>query len=521
MLYKKNKNRTCRLCFSSATLSLLLILRLTNEAVSSPLYLQSDNYKVQEPNQLLAINGVNSNQDSVASTSAISGYGEIQNLLLYEQSSLIITNDEREFVPEFNDIAAIGTGNLLATLGSSLAINPILQKYEIFYDTLLEKNSVVIDSSSGLGNKLLAIKKILTYTDGGNIPVSKSNEILSKSESLLKQEHLSVESHEDEILSQVKHLSKYAQDTEAANGLIEHQELPIKDLKTEIPKTNDDSLSEDSSVPKQSETLAQTAPEIPVSPSSSPVSPELQQLRQGFLIEEPKVALTQSTNYVVAPSASISTPIGFGASFGQLFGGVGFQSRTRFRDSADGGLAIGAGLGDPQKILGLDTTVSIWDLFGKDSFGRGGISFKIHRLLPESFSIAVGFENAATWGYSDAGSSIYGVISKFFLLKDTTEEPFSQLTVSLGLGGGRFRSENDIINGVDSVGVFGSVGVRVIEPLSVVAEWSGQDLNAGISLIPIQNIPLTVNLAGADLTGNAGDGARFVMSIGYNYFFPR
>ena len=239
------------------------------------------------------------------------------------------------------------------------------------------------------------------------------------------------------------------------------------------------------------------------------------------MIEEPKVALTQSTNYVVAPSASISTPIGFGASFGQLFGGLGFQSRTRFRDSADGGLAIGAGLGDPQKILGLDTTVSVWDLFGEESFGRGGISLKIHRLLPASFSVAVGFENAATWGYSDAGSSVYGVISKFFLLKETTEEPFSQLTLSLGLGGGRFRSESDIINGVDSVGVFGSLGVRVIEPLSVVAEWSGQDLNAGISLIPMRNVPLTINLAGADLTGNAGDGARFVMSIGYNYFFPR
>jgi hypothetical protein len=74
---------------------------------------------------------------------------------------------------------------------------------------------------------------------------------------------------------------------------------------------------------------------------------------------------------------------------------------------------------------------------------------------------------------------------------------------------------------IDSIGVFGSAGLRVVEPMSVIIEWSGQNLNAGISLIPFRNLPLTVNLSGADLTGSAGDGTRFIMSIGYNYFFAR
>ncbi|WOB67173.1 hypothetical protein PJW00_16415 [Microcystis aeruginosa LE3] len=255
-------------------------------------------------------------------------------------------------------------------------------------------------------------------------------------------------------------------------------------------------------------------------PVDTNVSPELQRLRQEFLIEEPKTLSAKLAEFVVAPSASISIPIGFGANFGQIFGGFAFQSRTRFTNQADGGLALGVGLGEPQKIVGLDVTMAILSLFG-DNAGRGSFSFKIHRSLPEGFAVALGFENAINWGGTDAGSSIYGVVSKFFQFTETTKEPFSQLTLSLGVGGGRFRSEGAIEDGVNSLGVFASAGLRIVEPVSAIVEWSGQDLNAGISLIPFQNIPLTVNLAGADLTGNAGNGARFVMSIGYNYFFPR
>ncbi|MFM8300708.1 MAG: hypothetical protein ACKN9A_20610 [Microcystis aeruginosa] len=255
-------------------------------------------------------------------------------------------------------------------------------------------------------------------------------------------------------------------------------------------------------------------------PVDTNVSPELQRLRQEFLIEEPQTLSAKLAEFVVTPGGSISTPSAFGATFGQIFGGFGFQSRTRFTNQADGGFALGGGLGDPQKIVGLDVTLAILSLFG-DNAGRGSFSFKIHRSLPEGFAVALGFENAINWGGTDGSSSIYGVVSKFFQLTETTKEPFSQLTLSLGVGGGRFRSEGAIEDGVNSLGVFASAGLRIVEPVSAIVEWSGQDLNAGISLIPFPKVPLTVNLAGADLTGNAGDGARFVMSIGYNYFFPR
>lgn len=297
----------------------------------------------------------------------------------------------------------------------------------------------------------------------------------------------------------------------------ENTTATLKEWKANLPATQASQLlpAGDNNSPEIEKWRSQTSP--PVDPN---ISPELQRLRQDFLIEEPKTLSVKLAEVVVAPGASISTPIGFGASFGQIFGGFGFQSRTRFTNEADGGFALGVGLGEPQKIVGLDVTMAILSLFG-DNAGRGSFSFKIHRSLPEGFAVALGFENAIRWGGTDAGSSIYGVVSKFFQFTETTKEPLSQLTLSLGVGGGRFRSEGAIEDGVNSVGVFASAGLRLVEPVSAIVEWSGQDLNAGISLIPFPKVPLTINLAGADLTGNAGDGARFVMSIGYNYFFPR
>ena len=66
--------------------------------------------------------------------------------------------------------------------------------------------------------------------------------------------------------------------------------------------------------------------------------------------------------------------------------------------------------------------MAILSLFG-DNAGRGSFSFKIHRSLPEGFAVALGFENAIRWGETDAGSSIYGVVSKFFQFTETTKEP--------------------------------------------------------------------------------------------------
>ena len=176
---------------------------------------------------------------------------------------------------------------------------------------------------------------------------------------------------------------------------------------------------------------------------------------------------------------------------------------------------MGFGLGDAKK-LGLTVSVTVLDL--KDEPGsRGGIGFKVHRQIAEGLYAAVGIENAVVWGFTDAGTSGYGVATKVFQLRDDPKSPFSSLTVSLGIGGGRFRSEDDINDGVNSVNVFGSVGLRVAKPVTAIADWTGQDLTLGASIVPLTNTPFFITPSVADITGNAGDGARFILGVGYSF----
>jgi hypothetical protein len=277
---------------------------------------------------------------------------------------------------------------------------------------------------------------------------------------------------------------------------------------------------ESAAAPSQHLTGQQPPPAQPGKPAAG-----AEDLRQQLLLPLPPVRQALPLETLPAPGSSALSPTAFGASFGQAFVGAAFQGRTRFTNSSDGTIAAGFGLGDARKSAGLQVSVTVLNLLnnregGDDSaFNRGSISLKLHRLISNDLAVAVGVENAIVWGFTDAGTSGYGVASKIVRLKQNPAEPFSTLTLSLGLGGGRFRSEDDFQNGVDSINVFGSAAVRVTESVSAIADWAGQDLTLGVSIVPFRNLPLVITPAFTDITGSAGDGARFFLGVGYNYYF--
>ncbi len=226
--------------------------------------------------------------------------------------------------------------------------------------------------------------------------------------------------------------------------------------------------------------------------------------------------------WLSSPGTSFDVPTAFGASLGDVGIGVGFQSRTRFTQTTDGGGGVVFGLGDPYNAVGFDVGIGLNDLGinGNGSFGsRGSFFFKLHRVLPEDFRIAVAVENALIWGGSDTDTSVYGVVSKTFRLKESRFEPFSRLYLNVGVGSGRFRTEDQVFNDTGSVGVFGSVAVRVIDQMNVFTEWTGQDLDVGLSIAPFPDIPIVITPAAIDITGSAGDGVRFGLGISYGFRF--
>jgi hypothetical protein len=234
-------------------------------------------------------------------------------------------------------------------------------------------------------------------------------------------------------------------------------------------------------------------------------------------LEEIEKEETAPTFYKASPNISIITPSGYGADWGEVGVGIGFQERTRFTNDSDAVFGIGFGLGDAQKFVGVQVGVTLTDI--SDPFDDARVSVKIHRRLPYDFSVAVGVQGGVVLGQTDGGSSVYGVVTKRFPLKQDIREPFSEIYASIGIGGGQFRSESDINEGIESVGVFGSVAVRVLEPMSLITEWTGQDLTIGISIVPFRNLPLVIVPAITDITGSAGDGTRFIFGVGYSFSF--
>ncbi len=235
---------------------------------------------------------------------------------------------------------------------------------------------------------------------------------------------------------------------------------------------------------------------------------------------EPKripLRIPRQNYYRASPSITIINPSGYGAGWGNAGIGIGFQERARFVNDADGVMGFGFGLGNPTKNVGVQIGISLVDVDAP--FRDGTLSVKLHRRLPEDFSIAVGTQGAITWGNTDGGSSLYGVVTKRLPFRRDKTKALSEMYISLGVGGGQYRSEFDIQNEVESVGVFGSFALRVVEPVSLITEWSGQDLTIGTSIVPFKNLPIVIVPAITDITGSAGDGARFVLGAGYSISF--
>ncbi|HEY9666531.1 MAG TPA: hypothetical protein V6C91_06975 [Coleofasciculaceae cyanobacterium] len=220
-----------------------------------------------------------------------------------------------------------------------------------------------------------------------------------------------------------------------------------------------------------------------------------------------------------SPALSIVIPTGFGADNNTGFISATFQERTRFSNVSDGGLGIGIGLGDARKAVGVELSYTAASFGGSRDFGAGGFNVKVHRQLGNDWAVAAGWNGAINiGGPNDFEDSLYGTVTKVLKTREDINAPFSRVAVTAGVGTGQFQSASAIAEDKDGVNVFGNVALRVAKPVSVIAEWSGQDLGVGVSIAPFKNIPLVITPAVRDLVG-AGDGPRFVLGTGFAFKF--
>lgn len=255
-----------------------------------------------------------------------------------------------------------------------------------------------------------------------------------------------------------------------------------------------------------------------------PISEELKQL-----------ILAAITAPAASPGIAQSSPVGFGAAWGDVFAGIGgAQNTDQVRntpngDSVNGSASIGFGLGNPAELVGLETTLNIISLTGgagDSEVGEdGNVNFKLHRVLSETTSIAVGIENALAWGSADdVDSSKYVSLSHATALRPNNPSNPMTVVVTAGVGDSRFKDQTEPAAQRDNdnaINPFAAVSLAFNRRASVIADWSGSSLGASVSFVPFQNIPLSASVGVVDVTDRLDGGARFTGGIGYSYNFNK
>jgi hypothetical protein len=256
-------------------------------------------------------------------------------------------------------------------------------------------------------------------------------------------------------------------------------------------------------------------------------------------VEATAVAVRKPSNAAVT---GITTPSGFGANWGTFFIGSGYQdslapapwfgspnSASPGLNTTGFGLAAGFGIGNSRDLVGLETSYSTFSNGGGPDgstplalFDRGGVNFKLHKQLGDSFSIAAGWENAIKNGYASndqtAKDTFYGVITSVLPVSDT-----NNFTASVGIGNGRFRQIGDILTEKDNTSIFGSLGFRISENIGLVTDYNGRNFSVGLPLTLklSDNIGLQVTPAILDVAGDKvyKESSRFAIGGGLGIRF--
>jgi hypothetical protein len=234
----------------------------------------------------------------------------------------------------------------------------------------------------------------------------------------------------------------------------------------------------------------------------------------------------------LSPGMTLFNPAGFGADKNTLFLTGSYQSSIRQFGGSDGELGVGLGVGDARDWLGLEVAYTMFSFGRSQGFGSGAFSAKVHKRLDDDLSVAVGWNRFADVKFGGGAgidfdypkNSYYGAITKVFATTDNVDSFLSRIALTAGVGGGVFLPEQTLRDaaaaGTDpsGVNVFGSAAFRIAQPVSAIVEWTGQDLAAGLSIVPFQGFPLVISPGFRDIAG-AGNGARFVVGAGLTYQF--
>jgi hypothetical protein len=237
----------------------------------------------------------------------------------------------------------------------------------------------------------------------------------------------------------------------------------------------------------------------------------------------PEVTAAAVRKPVNAPATGVTTPSAFGANWGDIFVGAGYQNNlpAAIAPPGDGNSTVygaGIGLGNARDFVGLEAS---YTAAGTTVADRGGVNFKLHKLLGENVAVAAGWENAIRNGYTSANDpkdTYYGVVTGILPVGET-----SNFTASVGAGNGRFRTFSDLTADNNTTNIFGGLGFRFSDNIAVAADYNGRNFSVSLPLtvklgdsIGLQVTPALLDVAGDQ---NTGPKSRFAIGGGIGVHF--
>ena len=194
---------------------------------------------------------------------------------------------------------------------------------------------------------------------------------------------------------------------------------------------------------------------------SLPSSDAIQRIQQELRELNVSAPVRRSRTRRAYPGIAISNPTGYGAHRGQIYAGIGYQSRTRFSGGANSGqifgggaddstMGLGFGVGDAYRGVGVQVSYIAASFGGSRAPLSGGLNAKIHKRFDNGWSAALGGEGIINFGrlpvntgpnggsakYNDFEGTYYGAVSKVVSLREDYEKPFSRLIFTGGAGSG-------------------------------------------------------------------------------------
>jgi len=221
------------------------------------------------------------------------------------------------------------------------------------------------------------------------------------------------------------------------------------------------------------------------------------------------------------PGFALTSPSGLVPSAGVVFAGVSGLTDAPGSGKTDGAAAIGAGFGNAHEGIGGAVTLGLGSINPEDggAFNRGTLNLSVGHFNDEALAgVSFGVRGIDLWHADDElpNPSFYTAFTQLF------PNDVAPVIATLGVGNNGFRFLRSTTDNPESaLGVFGSVAAYVAPQVSVIADYTSGVSSLGVSLVPLPDVPLTLQLGAWDIFKYTedNDNVSFLGSLTYVYQF--